>query len=620
MIKSIGRRLAEQLKLSFIGEIIKRFVLIYLVLGKRHRRFLIYLQIDSFINQFIITALLGSIAVLVALLSAPEIIQSNRHIHAVYLFLGLEEKEFLIFAAFAVSLMIAARAIYSLWSAWFSQKLTQSIYRVCVTQLYYYYVTREYTDFMSEKVDYITNVTHMVGGSINENIKFVALISLFINIIIVFLFLASYELLLTLILFFSILLFYTIILRRVKEKLRRYGQRSFAIRSKRLQLIHEGTAGTVDFLMSGKDRELGQFMDRNMREENIINLNTQLISLAPEHLIRVLGSLFIFFVILYFMYVEESYNYLISISVFLMGGIRLNLAINQLYQVVLSLSRLQHDFYVVIHDLKAAQNMRADIYHNEKLSPLHNYHSLQFNNVSYNYPQSSQPAVADINFVLPHGKVTILCGYSGSGKSTVACLMSGLLVPQKGEVLLDGQALRSDKMKRRWQLSIAYVTQKPFFISSSLAANIAFAYFDDDVIDYERLHQVVKQAEMEDFVNGLPDGLETQIGQNAMRLSGGEGQRILVARALYKKASLFIFDEATSALDKVTERKIINTILKTSQQRSVVIITHEPDIFDSSDQVIFLKQGKIRSMGTYQNLLQSSAEFRDFVGNPAPPT
>lgn len=614
LVKQLRHYLKEKFKVSFIAEATKRFVLIYLFLGKRQRRFIVYLQILCFINDFFLTALFGSITVLAALLANPELIQSNQYLHALYVFFGFTEKNFLIFSAFAVAGLIITRSLYQLWYSWISQRIIQSINRVCVAQLYYYYVTRDYTDFMSERVDYITNVSGMVSSSINNNMNFVSLISLIFNTAIVVVFLLAYEWLLGSIMFLSITIFYFFALRLVKEKFRRYGARQFAISEERLRLINEGTAGMVDFLMSGKERALGQAMNRKLIEENRISLYSSLTSQIPEACVRIMGALFILAVIAYFVYFREDSNYIGSVAVFLLGGMRLNMAMSNVYHLVLALSQSQHSFYIIMRDLHATKSMRSDLYEDERLLPLENYHGLQLKNVSYHYPQSSSAALSDISFSLPKGKVTVLCGYSGSGKSTLARIIGGLAVPQNGEILLNGEPMRSSRLKRRWQLSIAYVTQKPFFINASLANNVAFAYFEDDVIDYERLHEAVKQAELETFVKSLPQGLDTLIGQSAMRLSGGEGQRILVARALYKRASLFIFDEATSALDKVTERKIMDTILDTSENMSVLVITHEPDIFDASDQVIFLKDGKIAAIGPYRTLLHSHAEFREFAG------
>ena len=618
IIKKTIYRLKEKAKGSFLAESIKRFFLIYRFLGKRHRRFLIYLQISSFINDFLITLLVAGISLFVILLSQPSLMLTNPYLNKLYTFSGLSEQQFLILAAFAAVLSIVFRAVYNLWQSWFSLKVMQSINLTCSAQLYYYYITRDYTDFMGEKVDYISNVTNMVAGNINNNINFVFLISLFVNTVIVISLLLAYEFLFGFILLVSVVLFYFTFLRLFKEKLYAYGKRSVAIDTEKYKLIHEGTAGLVEFLMSGKERILGQVMNKRLIEMQDINLRSTMINVIPEHIIKITSGLFMFFVIFYFIYYKEVDNYIEPLIVFLMGGMRLNAAISQIYNLVLSLSQTHHGFYVVMNDLNRAKSVGLEFLQPREALPAQRYKRLRFKNVSYTYPGSSVAAISDLNFSLPQGKVTILCGYSGSGKSTVARLLGCLLVPQQGEIMLDDQALTSIEAKRRWQLSIAYVTQKPFFIGASLAANIAFAYFEDDVIDNDRLLDAVKKAELEDFVKGLPEGLDTQIGQSAMRLSGGEGQRILVARALYKRASLFIFDEATSALDKYTERKIMNTILSTSSGKSVLVISHEPDIFDASDQVIFLKEGKIEALGPYQTLLRNNAEFKEFVGNPEP--
>ena len=159
---------------------------------------------------------------------------------------------------------------------------------------------------------------------------------------------------------------------------------------------------------------------------------------------------------------------------------------------------------------------------------------------------------------------------------------------------------------------IGYVPQNITLIDSSINENIALG-FESSEINVQRVNEVIKEASLEDFIEGLPNKVETVIGENGVRLSGGQRQRLGIARALYNNPKILIFDEATSSLDISTEKKITEEIMKFSGHRTMIFITHRLSTVKDCGTIFYLKDGKIESYGTYNKLLEINNEFRSLV-------
>ena len=189
--------------------------------------------------------------------------------------------------------------------------------------------------------------------------------------------------------------------------------------------------------------------------------------------------------------------------------------------------------------------------------------------------------------IIKRGDRVGIQGSSGRGKSTLMNLLVGLLSPDSGEILIDGELLTKEN-SRLWQNSIGYVSQSVFLLDSTLKENIAFGV-EPNKIDMDRLRDVISLASLDEFVKTLPDGVDSNIGEGGCRISGGERQRIGIARALYRKADVLLFDEATSSLDSNTQSQINEAIKKLSQKNpelTIVVIAHRASALDYCDYIV----------------------------------
>lgn len=229
--------------------------------------------------------------------------------------------------------------------------------------------------------------------------------------------------------------------------------------------------------------------------------------------------------------------------------------------------------------------------------------NIDIRNLVFNYSGSQTPAIDHADFLLNKGESIGVVGLSGSGKSTLADLLVGLLEPKGGALLNKGEVL-SLVGKKIYIDKLAYVSQSPFFFDATLAENIAFSTNRND-IDYERLDYSCDMAALSDIVDTLPDGLNTLIGEQGVRLSGGQLQRVSIARALYRNPDIILFDESTSALDLKSERAIQQTINQLSGNISLIIIAHRLETVEQCDRMIWIDKGQVIKLGRTETVLPS---------------
>ena len=236
--------------------------------------------------------------------------------------------------------------------------------------------------------------------------------------------------------------------------------------------------------------------------------------------------------------------------------------------------------------------------------------TLELQRLSYTYPGAARPALAEVSLALPRGELMALVGRSGAGKSTLVDILIGLHAPDAGRVLVDGVDIHDDL--RGWQRSIGYVPQHIFLTDDSLARNVAFGVPDAE-IDPAQVRRALASAQLDAFLAGLPQGLDTRMGERGALLSGGERQRIGIARALYHDPDVLVLDEATAALDRPTEAEIVRLLLALAGSRTIVLIAHSMATVRVCHQVVMLAGGRVVAAGPFAELSASNRSFQELA-------
>jgi ATP-binding cassette, subfamily B, bacterial PglK len=255
---------------------------------------------------------------------------------------------------------------------------------------------------------------------------------------------------------------------------------------------------------------------------------------------------------------------------------------------------------------KESENRRDYLNNLIQNSVINESFKIQVKNLTFSYPESDKPAINDISFAINSGSTLAIIGSSGSGKTTLADCLLGLLEPTSGDIEIDKTA---PEIYRAINCgSIAYVSQDVALVDGSIKENVAFALPESEV-DAGKISTALKRAHIYDFVKGLPQGVETVVGERGTRLSGGQRQRIGIARALYSNPKILVLDEATSALDAETESAITGMLKELHGQVTIISIAHRLSTVMHSDLVLFLRDGKLAGSGKFEDLVQQHPDL-----------
>jgi ATP-binding cassette, subfamily B, heavy metal transporter len=229
---------------------------------------------------------------------------------------------------------------------------------------------------------------------------------------------------------------------------------------------------------------------------------------------------------------------------------------------------------------------------------------IEFKNVSFSY-NSNRPILNDISFKVPAGNTTAIVGSSGSGKSTVSRLLFRFYDANQGSVLIDGQDTRS-VTQDSWRDAIGIVPQDTVLFNDTIFYNICYGR---PSATSEEVEEAAKLAAIHDFISSLPDGYQSDVGERGLKLSGGEKQRIAIARTILKRPSVFVFDEATSSLDTHTEKEIQKSLKQVSSGRTTLVIAHRLSTIIHADEIIVLSEGKVAERGNHATLLAKAGLY-----------
>lgn len=277
-------------------------------------------------------------------------------------------------------------------------------------------------------------------------------------------------------------------------------------------------------------------------------------------------------------------------------------------------------FVQSLQDAKISLERLGEIHNKEdeespddpKISILPSERSIVIDELTFQYEGPHSPKVLEnINLIIPEKKITAIVGASGSGKSTLIKLMLGFYEPADGHIKL-GETQLNNISSRLWREKCGVVMQDGYIFSDTIANNIAVS---DEYVDKEKLLHAVKVANIQEFIERLPLGYNTKIGQEGMGVSQGQRQRILIARAVYKNPEFIYFDEATNALDANNEKVIMENLEEFFQGRTVVVVAHRLSTVKNADQIVVLDKGKMVELGTHKELVAKKGYYYELVRN-----
>ena len=307
-------------------------------------------------------------------------------------------------------------------------------------------------------------------------------------------------------------------------------------------------------------------------------------------------SLIVIISMIYFKSSSSIQNALPTLSLILISVVRFIPAFNGVATSINALKIYKVSVQAIYDDLL----LEKFVNENDKISNIEinsskgkNKNIIQINEVSFSYKGSNFSQIKNLNLTINEGEVVAITGKTGSGKSTIFLMLLGLLKPTKGNILYNGQNIYHHI--RNWRKLIGYVSQKVYLLDRSIKENIQFN-FDSNIENKNKLEQALNIADLDKVIKEMKNGVNTLVGNDGIMLSGGEKQRIAIARTVYKNPEILIMDEFTSALDEETEIKIIKNLKKMFSGKTILIITHRKSTLEICDKIYELKNGELNNL------------------------
>lgn len=394
----------------------------------------------------------------------------------------------------------------------------------------------------------------------------------------------------------------TLLLDRVtRARLVRWGQLAQYHNSKGYQHLFQGLNGAKDVKIFGCEREFIDQFDAHRSMYVRMQTRQSFFGQIPRIWYELLAVAALCLLTAVLLWRGKTTQAMIpTLGLFAAAAFRMLPSVNRLAFALQSLRYSQVTIDMIHSELQLDRAEIAPATHR-----VHFSRTISLEHVWYRYPGGHELALHDVSLEIPHGSAIGLIGGSGAGKSTMVDILLGLLTPSQGRVVVDGIDIATNT--RGWQTQIGYVPQSIYLCDDTLRRNIAFG-LPDDAIDDRAVAIALKAAQLEDFVAGLPEGVQTLVGERGVRLSGGQRQRIGIARALYHDPSVLVLDEATSALDTDTECGVMEAVAKLHGTKTIVIVAHRLSTVAHCDILYRLDRGRISQSGSYADVVPNASQ------------
>lgn len=557
----------------------------------------------------------SAIAPFLSLASDPSIVKDSAVLAFLYEAFAFEDANgFLIAVGLGVFFLMLISNAWSALTTWAQLRLVWSLNHQLSLRLLERYLYRPYSYFLSRNTaDLSKNLLSEVQQVTHQMIQPVILatgrIVVALGIIAV---LIAMNPLLALLVTAVVGGSYSAIYVFTRKRLNTIGRDRVKANQERFTVASEALGGIKDVKVLNVEQEFLKRFTEPSRRFSRHHATGQTIASLPRYAIETVAFGTVILILVYFIAVDRDFGGIVPmLGLYAFAGYRLMPALQQVFHAVTAVRFHSSALRTLLNDLEAELETPA-IPHPADVVPMGLSAKLELKQIEFSYPNTPRRAVDDVSLEILANSTVGFVGATGSGKTTLIDIILGLLRPQAGALIVDGRPI-NDENRSTWQMSIGYVPQYIFLTDSSVAENIAFGV-PKDRIDMEAVRKAAKVAQIDDFImNELPFGYDTVVGERGIRLSGGQRQRIGIARALYRDPDVIVFDEATSALDNATERYVMEAIQSLHGKKTILMVAHRLTTLADCDIIFMLKEGRIVSYGTYDDLVMGQGAFAEIL-------
>lgn len=530
----------------------------------------------------------ASIMPFMAVAATPELVTTNEYISRVYTAVGQPGVDrFVIYLGMAFVLLIFLANGLLLLSQFFMNRYAHRLGGEFSVAVYGYYLDKNVLFHnKTNSADLIQQImfdtqrlsTHLVAPALRLNGRVFSIVLLSLLIVIVDVRVAIATLV-------CLMAVYWFVFYALRSRIYTNGKFISSANARRNKLLIQSLEGIKDIKLYAAESQLvGQFKTSTNKVARA-SAENMILGQSPYYMVETVVLVGMLLITLYFLTVKGGVEAVLPVlTLYAMAGFKLVPKVQQSYLAVTQIRSAQAVFDKLYEIVRAASH--RDI-QSENTSPaMHPQRDIELKDISYRYPDSAAALFDDYALTVPAGQIIAITGRSGTGKSTLVEILMGLISPDSGSILVDGQKLNNKNMAT-WQKAVGFVPQTVYLSDASIAENIAFGILPEN-IDHDRVRYAAKRAAIATEIEEFADGYQTLVGERGAMLSGGQRQRVGIARALYRDVSVLVLDEATSALDTQTQALFFKTLEKAAEQLTVVMVTHRQETLKYADTVVSL--------------------------------
>ena len=566
-------------------KLIKRVIAI---LTERQRKLLVFMLLMMLVGAGLETAGTSLLIPFITIAMEPDSVFQNEYLKYFYDLMHLTSVNgFLVMLSIVLSAVFVLKNIYLYFMYYVQYRFFFFFQFNTSRSLFKDYVRRPYEFYLDASTPVVMrHIMSDVNGSYNLLLTFLQLFTeLFIFAALLVLALV-YSPAMTLVMcavLGIILLANKMILGPI---LRRFGHEVQTNSALTTKWIMQAVNGMKETKVLNKERYFVEQYEKSADKLNTIQKRQNSMQNIPRLMIETVCMCGILLVMAVFLSIGNNLNEMITqLGVLAVVAIKLMPSANKLSTYINNIAYYEPSLTAVEDIIIRSHQKDVDtdiLFLKKEIEPMDFSKEVKLENITYRYPNTEVNILENASVSIPIGKSIGFIGPSGAGKSTTVDILLGLLEPQKGKVTVDGIDIRTNLPG--WYARIGYVPQMIFMLDDTIRNNVAYGVDEKD-IDEEQVWYALREAQMDEFVRGLPDGLDTSIGERGVRISGGQRQRLGIARALYTEPEIMIFDEATSALDNDTESAIMEAIERLHGKKTLVIIAHRLTTIEKCDAV-----------------------------------
>lgn len=564
---------------------------------RRGAYYLIFLFVlVSFVNVFGI----ASIIPIIQVAANPEAIHEKLYLKKMYEFGGFSsESTFLLSMIIGLFLFFLGKNVFSMYVSYKQLKFSTGISLKIIKSQFEKYYNLDYWLFnqigSSTIINHVNRTPEQFSNYYLSNL-FQILSEAFIVIFIV-LGIALYKPVLFLIMVAILGPTTLIIYFSLKNKSQELGEKMDGLMPEAYSLLNDSFMGYVDLTLAGKEDQFQEKFYKNRNTYYRHMIWSSLIKKIPPKIIEVIAISGIVLIVLYSILLSGQPGEILTLlGVFVAAAYKLMPSVNRILSSFMGLKNSQYaldNIEKYKDDISKPPEEQLDLDFNK---------TIEFEDLGYTFPDADEPVLKNINIKINKGEKIGFVGISGSGKTTLMNIILRFYEETEGNIKIDGTTLTEHHLKS-WRSMLGYVRQDIFIMEGTIQDNITLG---DSEIDEDRLYKSLEHASLKDFINSLPEGVNTEVGEKGSRLSGGQRQRLGIARALYHEAKVLVFDEATSALDNQTEQEVTKSINRLSDtDYTLFIVAHRITTLKNCDRIFELSEGEIIAEHKYEDLIRS---------------